>query len=89
VVAAAEPATKIKQLAALAERLGCTLHQLAVAWTIKNQTNQCCVVSASTPDQLTELLGCLSVDLNLLYSFTKKISQVSFNPIVVALHNSI
>jgi len=56
-----DPQSKIKQLSSTAERLGCTLHQLAVAWTVRNQTSQSCIISASTPEQMTELINSLAV----------------------------
>ncbi|KAJ8952486.1 hypothetical protein NQ318_003281 [Aromia moschata] len=45
---------RIRELNALAEKMGCTLIQLAVAWCLKNESVQCLLLGASTVDQLYE-----------------------------------
>ena len=56
-----EPQLRVKQLMGVAEKLGCTLNQLCIAWCIKNQTSQCIIASAATVDQFMEILNCLTV----------------------------
>ena len=52
---------QVKALAAIAEKLGCNLLQLQVAWQVRNQTVQSTTISACTPDALMELLHSLTV----------------------------
>lgn len=52
---------KIRELSTLAERLGCTLTQLAVAWCLKNESVQCLLLGATSVDQLYENLQSLQV----------------------------
>ena len=57
-------ANKIKSLSVIADRLGCNLVQLQVAWQIRNQTIQCTTISASSPEQLLDLLNGLAVSFD-------------------------
>lgn len=52
---------KVRELNALAERLGCTLTQLAVAWCLKNESVQCLLLGATSVDQLYENIQSLQV----------------------------
>lgn len=52
---------RIRELNALAERLGCTLPQLAVAWCLKNESVQCLLLGANSVDQLYESIQSLQV----------------------------
>lgn len=62
VVVNLDPAVnKIKSLGVIAEKLGCSLIQLQVAWQVRNQTVQSTTISATTPEQLMEILNSLSV----------------------------
>ena len=56
---------QVKSLSTIAEKLGCNLLQLQVAWQVRNQTVQSTTISASTPEALMELLQSLTVKLNL------------------------
>lgn len=49
---------------ALAERLGCSFAQLAIAWSLKNESVQCLLLGASNIDQLYESLQSLQVPLD-------------------------
>ena len=51
----------VKQLVAIADRLECTPNQLMLAWSVRNQTSQCTVLSASSVEQLRELLASVPV----------------------------
>lgn len=57
-------ADRIRELKALAERLGCNLTQLAIAWCLKNESVQCLLLGASSVDQLYESIQSLQVDKN-------------------------
>lgn len=47
---------KVKQLAPIANDLGCTMAQLAIAWCLKNQNISCVILGASRVEQLQENL---------------------------------
>uniref|UniRef100_A0A2K5DA33 Voltage-gated potassium channel subunit beta-2 n=1 Tax=Aotus nancymaae TaxID=37293 RepID=A0A2K5DA33_AOTNA len=52
---------KLKELQALAERLGCTLPQLAIAWCLRNEGVSSVLLGASNADQLMENIGAIQV----------------------------
>nr|KAF6378517.1 potassium voltage-gated channel subfamily A member regulatory beta subunit 1 [Myotis myotis] len=52
---------KLKDLSPIAERLGCTLPQLAVAWCLRNEGVSSVLLGSSTPEQLIENLGAIQV----------------------------
>ncbi|XP_023321935.1 voltage-gated potassium channel subunit beta-2 [Eurytemora carolleeae] len=51
----------VKQLEMISERFGCTLSQLLVCWSLRNNTSQVVVVSASSLEQLTSQLSSLQL----------------------------
>ncbi|HET6348831.1 MAG TPA: aldo/keto reductase [Candidatus Krumholzibacteria bacterium] len=51
----------VKKLKPLAERLGCTRAQLALAWCIKNPHVSSAITGATRAEQMTENLGALDV----------------------------
>ncbi|XP_025070661.1 voltage-gated potassium channel subunit beta-1 isoform X3 [Alligator sinensis] len=52
---------KLKDLSPVAERLGCTLPQLAVAWCLRNEGVSSVLLGSSNPEQLIENLGAIRV----------------------------
>ncbi|KPP57667.1 hypothetical protein Z043_124588 [Scleropages formosus] len=52
---------KLKELGHIAEKLGCTLPQLAVAWCLRNEGVSSVLLGTSNPEQLTENLGAIQV----------------------------
>ncbi|XP_044728022.1 voltage-gated potassium channel subunit beta-2 isoform X2 [Chrysoperla carnea] len=52
---------KLRDIANLAEKLGCTISQLAVAWCLKNESVQCLLLGASTVEQLYENIQSLQL----------------------------
>uniref|UniRef100_A0A3B3CRT3 Voltage-gated potassium channel subunit beta-1 n=1 Tax=Oryzias melastigma TaxID=30732 RepID=A0A3B3CRT3_ORYME len=52
---------KLKDLEAVAERLGCTLPQLAIAWCLRNEGVNSVLLGASRPEQLLENIGAIQV----------------------------
>ncbi|XP_076842972.1 voltage-gated potassium channel subunit beta-2 isoform X5 [Brachyhypopomus gauderio] len=52
---------KLKELQAMAERLGCTLPQLAIAWCLRNEGVSSVLLGASNTDQLMENIGAIQV----------------------------
>ncbi|XP_007979015.1 voltage-gated potassium channel subunit beta-2 isoform X1 [Chlorocebus sabaeus] len=54
---------KLKELQAIAERLGCTLPQLAIAWCLRNEGVSSVLLGASNTDQLMENIGAIQVSV--------------------------
>lgn len=54
---------KIRDLAVLAEKLGCSPTQLSIAWSLKHEPVQCLLIGATTLDQLHQNLQALQVRL--------------------------
>jgi len=52
---------KVKQLSGIAEELGCTLSQLAIAWCASNPHVSTVITGASNPGQVAENMGALDV----------------------------
>jgi len=52
---------KVRQLAVIADELGCTLSQLAIAWCAKNPDVSTVITGASRPEQVHENMGALAV----------------------------
>uniref|UniRef100_A0A8D0AHA3 Voltage-gated potassium channel subunit beta-1 n=1 Tax=Sander lucioperca TaxID=283035 RepID=A0A8D0AHA3_SANLU len=52
---------KLKELAHIAEKLSCTLPQLAIAWCLRNEGVSSVLLGSSNPSQLTENLGAIQV----------------------------
>ncbi|XP_016319410.1 voltage-gated potassium channel subunit beta-1-like [Sinocyclocheilus anshuiensis] len=50
---------KLKELSHIAEKLGCTLPQLAVAWCLRNEGVSSVLLGTSNAEQLTENLGAI------------------------------
>uniref|UniRef100_A0A3B4TYN4 Potassium voltage-gated channel subfamily A regulatory beta subunit 3 n=1 Tax=Seriola dumerili TaxID=41447 RepID=A0A3B4TYN4_SERDU len=59
---------KIKELHLLADRLGCTAAQLAIAWCLRSEGVSSVLLGVSNTDQLLENLGALRVDFFFLFS---------------------
>ena len=52
---------KVKKLAPIAEDLGCTMAQLAIAWCLSNDDVSTVITGASRPEQVTENMKALEV----------------------------
>lgn len=52
---------KVRDLASLAEKLGCSSTQLSIAWSLKHEPVQCLLLGATTPEQLHQSLQALQV----------------------------
>lgn len=57
-------AERVRELNGLADRLGCSLPQLAIAWSLKNESVQCLLLGASSVDQLYDNIQSLQVSKN-------------------------
>lgn len=74
-----EATLRVKQLEAVAERLGVSLGQLVVAWAIRNATSQCVVLSANTVDHMVTLLNSLQLLPKLTNAIMDDIDKVLSN----------
>jgi voltage-dependent potassium channel beta subunit len=54
---------KVGRLVPICEELGCSLPQLALAWCLKNPNVSTVILGASKPEQLTENLGAMDVEI--------------------------
>eukprot|EP00064_Thunnus_orientalis_P016089 superscaffoldBa00003112_g16152 len=65
---------KLKELNHIAEKLGCTLPQLAVAWCLRNEGVSSVLLGTSNPEQLTENLGAIQ---HIIKTTKKRFDQTS------------
>uniref|UniRef100_A0A671VYD8 Voltage-gated potassium channel subunit beta-1 n=1 Tax=Sparus aurata TaxID=8175 RepID=A0A671VYD8_SPAAU len=70
---------KLKELQAIAERLGCTLPQLAIAWCLRNEGVSSVLLGASNTDQLMENIGAIQVLPKLSSSITHEVDSILGN----------
>uniref|UniRef100_A0A8C4S830 Voltage-gated potassium channel subunit beta-1 n=1 Tax=Erpetoichthys calabaricus TaxID=27687 RepID=A0A8C4S830_ERPCA len=59
---------KVKELSVMAERLSCTIAQLAIAWCLRNEGVSSVLLGVSSPEQLIENLGAIRVRWSVLES---------------------
>uniref|UniRef100_A0A8C7GL20 Voltage-gated potassium channel subunit beta-1 n=1 Tax=Oncorhynchus kisutch TaxID=8019 RepID=A0A8C7GL20_ONCKI len=70
---------KLKELQAIAERLGCTLPQLAIAWCLRNEGVSSVLLGASSTDQLMENLAAIQVLPKLSSSIVHEMDSILGN----------
>ncbi|XP_036960925.1 voltage-gated potassium channel subunit beta-2-like isoform X2 [Acanthopagrus latus] len=70
---------KLKELQAVAERLGCTLPQLAIAWCLRNEGVNSVLLGASTTDQLMENIRAIQVLPKLSLSIISEVENLLGN----------
>ncbi len=70
---------KVKKLAPIAEDLGCTLAQLALAWCLKNPHVSTVITGASKKSQVTENLKAIEVADQLTKEVMKRIEDIVQN----------
>nr|XP_012219103.1 PREDICTED: voltage-gated potassium channel subunit beta-2 isoform X2 [Linepithema humile] len=70
---------KLRDVYALAERLGCSFGQLAIAWSLKNESVQCLLLGASNIDQLYESLQSLQLIPKLNANIMSEIERILDN----------
>lgn len=58
-----EVLTKVQNLKPLAEELGLTMAQFALAWTLQNPNVSSAIVGATKPEQITSNLGAVGVEI--------------------------
>lgn len=69
----------LQGLKAIADDLGCTQAQLALAWAIKNPDVSTAIVGASNPQQLNDSLGCIEVAKKLTPEVLERIESALGN----------
>ncbi|KAG7478413.1 hypothetical protein MATL_G00080610 [Megalops atlanticus] len=70
---------KLKELQVIAERLGCTLPQLAIAWCLRNEGVSSVLLGASNTDQLMENIGAIQVLPKLSSSIIHEVDSILGN----------
>lgn len=70
---------KLQGLAAIAERLECSMAQLALAWTIKIKDVTTCLIGATKTSQLEANLGSLAVAEKLTPEILEEIEGILGN----------
>lgn len=69
----------VKRLAGVANELGCTLAQLAIAWCLKNPNVSTVITGASKPEQVRENMQALEVVPKLTDDVMEKIEEILDN----------
>ncbi len=69
----------VQELAPIADELGCTLAQMAIAWCLKNPNVSTVIMGASRPEQVVENLAALKVAPELLPAVMERIESVLAN----------
>uniref|UniRef100_A0A8C4EQY3 Voltage-gated potassium channel subunit beta-1 n=1 Tax=Dicentrarchus labrax TaxID=13489 RepID=A0A8C4EQY3_DICLA len=70
---------KLKELQAVAERLGCTLPQLAIAWCLRNEGVNSVLLGASRTEQLMENIRAIQVLPKLSMSIVSELDNLLGN----------
>ncbi|XP_076269202.1 potassium voltage-gated channel subfamily A regulatory beta subunit hyperkinetic isoform X2 [Rhynchophorus ferrugineus] len=70
---------RIRELNGLAEKLGCSLTQLTIAWSLKNESVQCLLLGASNVEQLYENIQALQLIPKLNTNMVQDIERILEN----------
>lgn len=70
---------KVKQMTPIADELGCTMAQLALAWCLKNPHVSSVITGASKPEQVTENMKALDVATKLDDDVMARIEEILDN----------
>jgi voltage-dependent potassium channel beta subunit len=76
---AAENIARIRRLADVAEELGCTQAQLAIAWCLQNPRVSTVITGASRPEQIQENMQALDVAARLTPAVMERIEEILNN----------
>ncbi|CAF1038395.1 unnamed protein product [Brachionus calyciflorus] len=79
---------KLKELQSIADKLNCTLAQLALAWCLKNETVNCVLLGASTVEQLIENIQSIQVVPKLTLALMNEIDKILGNKPALLVMNS-
>jgi len=75
----AETIRKLNDLEAVAKEIGCSLTQLALAWTIVNKDVSTCILGATSEAQLTQNLGALEFKAKITKEVDERINKILGN----------
>jgi voltage-dependent potassium channel beta subunit len=70
---------KVKQLMPIAEELGCTMAQLAIAWCLANPNVSTVITGASKPEQVRENMKAIEVSERLSPDILERIEEIVDN----------
>ncbi len=70
---------KVRELTPIAEELGCTMAQLAIAWCVKNPNVSTVITGASRPEQVTENMKAMAVAAQLTGDVMERIEDILGN----------
>ena len=70
---------KVQKLAPIAEEIGCTMAQLALAWCLKNPNVSTVITGASKPEQVIENMEALALEEQLTADVMERIESVLDN----------
>ena len=70
---------KLNELEEVAKELGCTLSQLALAWTVANKDISTCILGASTEEQLSQNLAALPFATKITGEVEERINKILAN----------
>ena len=70
---------KVRQLTPLAEELGCTMAQLALAWCLTNEDVSTVITGASRPEQVTENMAALKIAEQITPDLQERIEEILDN----------
>lgn len=74
-----ETIKKLNDLEAVATELGCSLAQLALAWTLANKNVSTCILGATSEEQLTKNLAALPFAAKITGEVEEKINKILDN----------
>jgi voltage-dependent potassium channel beta subunit len=74
-----EKIKKVGQLMPIAEELGCTMAQLALAWCLKNPNISTVITGASKPEQVVENIAALDVVPQLTEEIMERVDEILDN----------
>ena len=72
--------TRVQKLTSLAEEIGITMAQFALAWTLQNENVTSAIVGARTPEQIKSNLGADEIEIPA--DVMKKVDEILGDSIV-------
>ena len=73
--------TRVQQLKPLAEELGITMAQFALAWVLQNKNVSSAIVGATSPEQITSNIGAVGVEIP--QEIMNKVTEI-LEPIIIS-----
>ena len=73
--------TRVQQLKPIAEELGITMAQFALAWVLQNKNVSSAIVGATSPEQITSNIGAVGVEIP--QEIMNKVTEI-LEPIIIS-----